>query len=139
MSNDQTVSCGGDNLFGDDLRLIDLENALDLGQESGQQPEVSAAHSDQSGDDVWSEHSVGKSHASRQPPFVQKSRHLNRHIVVSMAKIGCHSPKLGVTEQNWVSLAKIGCHPTHVATVSESLCREKWSTDRLAGKIVDRN
>jgi hypothetical protein len=54
LSNDETVSCGGDNLFGDHLELIDLEDALDLGKEAGQQAKVSATHSDQRGDNVWS-------------------------------------------------------------------------------------
>jgi hypothetical protein len=30
LSDDQTVSCGGDNLVRDDIRLIDLNDALDL-------------------------------------------------------------------------------------------------------------
>jgi hypothetical protein len=41
LSDDKTVSCGGDNFFRDDLRLIDLQDALDLGKEAGQQPEIS--------------------------------------------------------------------------------------------------
>lgn len=42
----------GDDLFGDDLKLVDLEDALDLGPEAGEEPEVSATHSDQRGDHV---------------------------------------------------------------------------------------
>lgn len=47
LSDDQAVSGGSDNFLGDKLNLIDLEDALDLGQEAGQQPEVSPTHSDQ--------------------------------------------------------------------------------------------
>lgn len=52
LSDDQAVSGSSDNLLGDNLNLIDLEDSLDLGQEAGHQPEVSPTPSDQRGDHV---------------------------------------------------------------------------------------
>jgi hypothetical protein len=77
LSDDQAVSGGSDNLLRDNLNLIYLEDAFDLDQEAGQQPQASSTHSYQRGDYVRGQNRVRKFQASRQPPFVQKSRHLS--------------------------------------------------------------
>jgi hypothetical protein len=49
LSDDQTVSYGGNDLFGDNVGLIHLQDPLNLGEGARQQPEVPPAHSDQRG------------------------------------------------------------------------------------------
>ena len=76
MSVDKAVNCSGNDLCGDDLNLSNLQDALDIGQETGQQLEVSTIHSDQSGYHVRSEKRVWKPNSRRQLSLVQECRHL---------------------------------------------------------------
>jgi hypothetical protein len=49
----------------DEVKVVDVENQFDLGEESSQEPEVSFGHPNEPGDDLWNELFIGKRNARR--------------------------------------------------------------------------
>ena len=54
--------------IGDEVKVVNFENPFDLGEKSSQEPEISAGHPYEAGDDLWDEFFVGK----RTPAGVQR-------------------------------------------------------------------
>jgi hypothetical protein len=52
------------------MKLVHLEHAFDLGQQSCQQPEVASSHPDQPRDDLRCERLVWKSDPDRRPALL---------------------------------------------------------------------
>jgi hypothetical protein len=57
--------------IGDEVKVVNLENPFDLSEESSQEPEVSAGHPYEAGDDLWDEFFVGKRNARGSPALLE--------------------------------------------------------------------
>lgn len=76
-TDDQGALCGFDDVVGDGVEFVDFQDALDLGKEALEQPEVAAGEADDSGDGL----SVGEvfgveSPAEGSPVALQDEEHL---------------------------------------------------------------
>ena len=56
----KTVPRRFNHFIGDEVKVVNLENPFDLGEESSQEPEISAGHPYEAGDDLRDEFFIGK-------------------------------------------------------------------------------
>ena len=54
------------HFIGDELKVVNLENPFDLGEEPSQEPEISAGHPYEAGDDLRVEFFIRKRNARRK-------------------------------------------------------------------------
>ena len=63
----KTVPRRFDHFIGDEVKVVDTENPFDLGEESSQEPEISAGHPYEAGDDLRDEFFIRKRNARGSP------------------------------------------------------------------------
>jgi hypothetical protein len=56
---------------GNEVKVVNLENPFDLGKESSQEPEISAGHPYEAGDDLRDEFFIGKRNARGSPALLE--------------------------------------------------------------------
>jgi hypothetical protein len=59
----KTVPHRFDHFIGDEVKVVDTKNPFDLGEESSQEPEISAGHPYEAGDDLRNEFFIGERNA----------------------------------------------------------------------------
>ena len=57
--------------IGDEVKVVNLENPFDLGEESSQEPEVSAGHPYEAGDNLRGEFFIGERNACGSPALLE--------------------------------------------------------------------
>src|SRR5258708_37997815 len=70
-ADQKTVPRRFNYFIGNEVKVVNLENPFNLGEESSQEPEVSACHPYEAGDDLRDEFFIGKRNARGSPALLE--------------------------------------------------------------------